>query len=72
MPQPAQAEERRAAPLGDAHRFIKGAKAAGNATLGGSETAPEITFAALGEYTVTGTLDAGNLVTRVATKVASP
>jgi glyoxylase-like metal-dependent hydrolase (beta-lactamase superfamily II) len=72
VPQPAQAEERQLLIWVTPHGFIKGAMAAGNATLGGTETAPEITFTALGKYTVTGTLDANNLVTRVATKVASP
>ena len=72
VPQPAQAEERQLLIWVTPHGFLKGAAAAGNATLGGSDTAPEITYTALGKYTVTGTLDAANMVTRVATKVASP
>lgn len=72
VPQPAAAEERRLHILLTPHGFLKGAAAAGNATLSGTEGASVLTFTALGKYTVAGTIDTDNRVTQVATKIANP
>ena len=54
------------------HGFLKGAAAAGNATLSGTEGASVLSFTALGKYKVDGTIDAQNHVTKVATKIPNP
>lgn len=72
-PQPAAAEERQLQILLTPHGFVKGALAAGNATMKeGDAGSHSITFNALGKYTVTGTIDSNNLVTKVETIEANP
>ncbi|MEQ1573990.1 MAG: MBL fold metallo-hydrolase [Vicinamibacterales bacterium] len=71
-PQLAAAEERQLGIWLTPHGFVKGAMAAGNATLTEMEGASLISFTALGKYKVDGTLDAMNLVTKVETTIASP
>jgi glyoxylase-like metal-dependent hydrolase (beta-lactamase superfamily II) len=73
VPQLAAAEERQLQIWLTPHGFIKGAMAAGNATLATpTEGTNVISFTALGKYKVDGTLDAQNLVTKVETKIANP
>lgn len=74
VPQPAAAEDRQLQIWLTPHGFVKGALAAGNATLAPSEgTAPSVvSFTALGKYKVEGTIGADNLVTRVSTTIANP
>jgi glyoxylase-like metal-dependent hydrolase (beta-lactamase superfamily II) len=74
VPQPAAAEERQLQLWLTPHGFLRGALAAGNATLEQAEgsTSSVVSFTALGKYKVAGTIDANNLVTRVATTVANP
>ena len=71
-PQLAAAEERQLQIWLTPHVFVKGAIAAGNATLTPMEGANVIAFTALGKYKLAGTLDAQNLVTKVETKVPNP
>lgn len=72
-PQPAAAEERQLQIWLTPHGFIKGALAAGNATLKDSDAGSHmITFSALGKYTVTGTIDSNNMVTKVETTESNP
>ena len=72
-PQPgATAEERQLSIWLTPHGFLKGAAAAGNATLSEAEGTSEISFTALGKYTVDGTIDAQNHVTKVETKIPNP
>jgi len=72
-PQPAAAEERQLQIWLTPHGFIKGALAAGNATLKDGEAGGHmITFSALGRYTVTGTIDSNNMVTKVETIESNP
>ena len=71
-PQLATAEERQLGIWLTPHGFLKGAAAAGNATLSETEGASVISFTALGKYKVDGTIDAQNHVTRVATKIPNP
>ena len=54
------------------HGFVKGALAAGNATLTEAGGTNVISYTALDKYKLVGTLDAQNLVTKVETKVANP
>lgn len=70
--QPATAEERQLHIWLTPHGFLKGAAAAGNATLTEAEGTSVISFTALGKYTVDGTIDAQNHVTSVETKIANP
>jgi glyoxylase-like metal-dependent hydrolase (beta-lactamase superfamily II) len=72
VPQLATAEERQLHIWLTPHGFLKGAAAAGNATLSETEGFSVISFTALGKYTVNGTIDAQNHVTRVDTKIANP
>jgi len=72
VPQPAAAEERQLSIWLTPHGFLKGALAAGNAELTESGTDAVITFTALDTYSVTGTIDADNLVTTVATQIPNP
>ncbi len=75
VPQPAAAEDRQLQIWLTPHGFVKGALAAGNATLepqAEGATSSVVSFTALGKYKVEGTLDANNMVTRVATTVANP
>ena len=72
MPQLAAAEERQLHIWLTPHGFIKGAMAAGNATLAETEGANVISFTALGKYKVDGTIDANNHVTKVETTIANP
>jgi glyoxylase-like metal-dependent hydrolase (beta-lactamase superfamily II) len=51
---------------------VKGALAAGNATLTEAGATNVITYTALNKYRLAGTLDAQNLVTKVETKIANP
>jgi glyoxylase-like metal-dependent hydrolase (beta-lactamase superfamily II) len=71
-PQLAAAEERQLHIWLTPHGFVKGALAAGNATLTEQPGADIISFTALGKYKVDGTIDAQNLVTKVETKIANP
>ena len=71
-PQLAAAEERRLHIWLTPHGFLKGALAAGNATVSETEGGSEISFMALGKYQVAGTIDAQNLVSSVRTTVANP
>src|SRR5215471_16821102 len=72
-PQPAAAEERQLQIWLTPHGFIKGALAAGNATMkDGDAGSHTITFSALGKYTVTGTIDSNNMVTKVETTESNP
>src|SRR6516164_7292349 len=72
-PQAAAAEERQLQIWLTPHGFIKGALAAGNATMkDGDAGSHTITFSALGKYTLTGTIDSNNMVTKVETTEANP
>src|SRR5436309_539384 len=71
-PQLATAEERQLFIWLTPHGFVKGAMAAGNATLSEKEGADIISFTALGKFKVDGTIDAQNLVTKVETKIPNP
>jgi glyoxylase-like metal-dependent hydrolase (beta-lactamase superfamily II) len=73
--QPAAAEERQLQIWLTPHGFVNGALASGNATLepqAEGATTSVVSFTALGKYKLSGTFDAANLVTRVATTVANP
>jgi glyoxylase-like metal-dependent hydrolase (beta-lactamase superfamily II) len=72
VPQVAATEERQLHIWLTPHGFIKGALASGNAMLMESEGANVVSFTALGTYTVDGTIDANNRVTRVETTIANP
>jgi len=73
VPQLAAAEERQLQIWLTPHGFIKGAIAAGNATLTTpTEGTNVISFTALDKYKVDGTIDGQNLVTKVETKVPNP
>lgn len=54
------------------HGFLRGAAAASDATLAEGEGPSVISFTALGKYKITGTIDATNHVTKVATVVPNP
>jgi glyoxylase-like metal-dependent hydrolase (beta-lactamase superfamily II) len=71
-PQLAAAEERQLGIWLTPHGFLKGAAAAGNATLAETEGASVISYTALGKYKVDGTIDAQNHVTRVTTMIPNP
>jgi glyoxylase-like metal-dependent hydrolase (beta-lactamase superfamily II) len=72
-PQPAAAEERQLTIWLTPHGFLRGAAAAGNATLvPGNDGSSTVAFTALGKYKVEGAVDARSLVTRVATTIANP
>lgn len=71
-PQLAAAEERQLHIWLTPHGFLKGAAAAGNATLAATEGANVISFTALGKFKVDGTIDANNRVTKVETTIANP
>ena len=72
-PQPAAAEERQLQIWLTPHGFLKGALAAGSATMKDGDAGSHlVTFTALGKYSVTGTIDNHNLVTRVETTEANP
>ena len=71
-PQLATAEERQLFIWLTPHGFVKGAMAAGNATLSEKEGADIISFTALGKFKVDGTIDAQNLVTKVETRIPNP
>jgi glyoxylase-like metal-dependent hydrolase (beta-lactamase superfamily II) len=71
-PQLAAAEERQLHIWLTPHGFVKGALAAGNATLTEAGGTNVISYTALDKYKLVGTLDAQNLVTKVETKVANP
>jgi glyoxylase-like metal-dependent hydrolase (beta-lactamase superfamily II) len=72
VPQVAAAEGRQLQILLTPHGFVKAALAAGNATLSGTEGASVISFTALGNYKLNGTIDAQNLVTKIETKRPDP
>lgn len=73
VPQPAAAEERQLMIWLTPHGFLKAASSSGNATLTpGSDRSNTVRFTALGKYKVEGTIDASNIVTRVATTIANP
>jgi glyoxylase-like metal-dependent hydrolase (beta-lactamase superfamily II) len=72
VPQLAAAEERQLLIWLTPHGFVKGALAAGNATLTERDGANVISFTALGKFKVDGTIDAQNLVTKVETKIPNP
>jgi glyoxylase-like metal-dependent hydrolase (beta-lactamase superfamily II) len=73
VPQLATAEERQLQIWLTPHGFLKGAIAAGNATLKpGTEGSQTITFTGLGKYAVTGAIDSHNLVSKVETVIANP
>lgn len=67
-PQLANAEARQLQILLTPHGFLKGALAAGDATLADANGASTITYKALGKYTLTGTIDAQNMVTKIETR----
>lgn len=72
-PQLAVAEERQLHIWLTPHGFLRGAMAAGDAALSQEEGGADvISFTALGKFKVKGTIDAQNLVTRVATTIANP
>jgi glyoxylase-like metal-dependent hydrolase (beta-lactamase superfamily II) len=72
-PAPATVEDRQLSLLMTPHGFLKAAAAAGaGATLAAGQDSNVITFKALNKYTVEGTLDAQNHVTRVKTTVGNP
>jgi len=72
-PQPAAAEERQLQIWLTPHGFVKGALAAGNASMKEGESGSHLlTFKALGKYEVTGTIDTNNMVTKVETTEANP
>src|SRR5688572_8371389 len=68
-PQLAAAEERQLFIWLTPHGFLKGAAAAGNATLAAGEGTNVVSFTALGKYKVDGTIDANNHVTKVETMI---
>ena len=70
-PQLAAAEERQLFIWLTPHGFLKGAAAAGNATLTSTEGADVVSFTALGKYKIDGTIDANNHVTKVATTIST-
>ncbi|HJZ71222.1 MAG TPA: MBL fold metallo-hydrolase [Vicinamibacterales bacterium] len=73
VPQPVAAEERQLMIWLSPHGFLKAAASSGNATLTpGNDGSSTVGFTALGKYKVEGTIDANNLVTRVATTIANP
>ena len=72
-PQTAAAEERQLQIWLTPHGFVKGALAAGNASMKDGDAGSHlITFSGLNKYNVTGTIDNNNLVTRVETIEANP
>ena len=71
-PQLATAEERQLFIWLTPHGFLKGAAAAGNATLTSTEGADVVSFTTLGKFKVDGTIDANNHVTKVETTIATP
>jgi hypothetical protein len=72
-PQLAAAEERQLQIWLTPRGFVKGALAAGNASMKDSDAGSHlITFNALNKYSMTGTIDNNNLVTRVETIEANP
>ena len=71
-PQLATAEERQLLIWLTPHGFVRGAMAAGNATLSEKDGANVISFTALGKFKVDGTIDAQSLVTKVETKIPNP
>jgi glyoxylase-like metal-dependent hydrolase (beta-lactamase superfamily II) len=72
VPQPAAAEGRQLQILLTPHGFVRAALAAGDATLSGTEGASVISFTALGNYKLDGTIDAQNLVTKIETRRPDP
>jgi glyoxylase-like metal-dependent hydrolase (beta-lactamase superfamily II) len=72
VPQVAAAEGRQLQILLTPHGFVRAALAAGNATLSGTEGASVISFTTLGNYTLNGTIDAQNLVSKIETKRPDP
>src|SRR5262249_45796507 len=72
-PQLAAAEERQLMIWLTPHGFLRGAAASSDASLApGSDGSNTVAFTALGKYKVQGTIDAGGMVTRVATTIANP
>lgn len=75
-PQLAAAEERQLQIWLTPHGFLNAALEAGNATLkpeaDDGQKVNVVAFTALGKYTVTGTIDSRNLVTKVETTIANP
>jgi glyoxylase-like metal-dependent hydrolase (beta-lactamase superfamily II) len=72
-PQPASAEERQLQIWLTPHGFVKGALEAATTTMkDGDGDSHMITFTALGKYSVTGTIDSNNMVTKVETVEANP
>jgi glyoxylase-like metal-dependent hydrolase (beta-lactamase superfamily II) len=72
-PQPATAEERQLQIWLTPHGFVKGALAAGNASMKNGDAGSHlITFKALGKYDVTGTIDSNSMLTKVETTEANP
>ncbi|MEO8049101.1 MAG: MBL fold metallo-hydrolase [Acidobacteriota bacterium] len=70
-PQLAQGEMRELQIWLTPHGFLKGALDSGNATLK-TEGGNVVSFTALGKYTVAGSIDGENMVTKVETTVADP
>jgi glyoxylase-like metal-dependent hydrolase (beta-lactamase superfamily II) len=71
--QMAQAEARQLQIWLSPHGFLRGAKDSGNATLKtGDGGQKQLTFTALGKYTVTGTIDGQDMVTKVETTIGDP
>jgi glyoxylase-like metal-dependent hydrolase (beta-lactamase superfamily II) len=71
-PQLATAEERQLLIWLTPHGFVRGAMAAGSATLSEKDGANVISFTALSKFKVDGTIDAQSLVTKVETKIPNP
>jgi glyoxylase-like metal-dependent hydrolase (beta-lactamase superfamily II) len=72
VPQLAAAEGRQLQILLTPQGFLKGAMAAGNATLSVAGGTSTISYTALGKYALKGTIDAQNMVTKIETKRADP
>lgn len=72
VPQPALAEERKLHILLTPHGFVRAALAAPDVALAAGQGSNTISFTALNKYKLEGTLDANNLLTKVATTIANP
>ena len=72
VPQLAAAEERQLHIWLTPHGFLRGAMAAGNATLSKTDGGNIISFTALGKFKIDGTIDGDSRVTKVETTIADP
>jgi glyoxylase-like metal-dependent hydrolase (beta-lactamase superfamily II) len=67
-PQLAAAEQRQLMIWLTPHGFVKAGLAATDAMLSGSESEPVVSFTTMGKYTLVGTFDSQNLLTKIETK----